>query len=65
MNKIDEYFYKRTDGTRTYFFSKEFLSKLFENFKELENEYFEKNITNIKEKKNMDRVFIQGKFEKL
>ena len=54
----------RLDGTRTYFFSIEFTKNLFSKFEILENRYFEKKVCNIKEEKEMDRIFIQGKFKK-
>eukprot|EP01080_Neovahlkampfia_damariscottae_P008937 gene8937-886_t len=63
-SKIDENYYVRIDGTRTYFFSTEIISSLFSKFEILENKYFEKKICNVKEEKEMDRVFLQGKFKK-
>jgi hypothetical protein len=40
------------------------VKKLFNQFEILENNYFEKTIRNVKEEKEMNRIFIQGKFKK-
>ena len=63
-SKLDENLFVRQDGTRSYFFSKEFVSALFEKsgFEILENHYLEKTVVNVKEEKEMQRIFLQGKF---
>jgi hypothetical protein len=40
------------------------VKKLFNQFEILENNYFGKTIRNVKEEKEMNRIFIQGKFKK-
>ncbi|XP_050532135.1 tRNA N(3)-methylcytidine methyltransferase METTL6 [Daktulosphaira vitifoliae] len=65
-HKISENFYMRQDGTRSYFFSIDYLHKLFtENgFKELSNKYVCKRTINIKEEIDVPRRFIQATFFK-
>uniref|UniRef100_A0A3B4FYR4 tRNA N(3)-cytidine methyltransferase n=1 Tax=Pundamilia nyererei TaxID=303518 RepID=A0A3B4FYR4_9CICH len=66
-NKLGENFYVRQDGTRSYFFSKEFLAELFEKtgFKCISNDYVLRETVNKKEGLCVPRVFLQSKFMKL
>uniref|UniRef100_A0A1A8G245 tRNA N(3)-cytidine methyltransferase n=2 Tax=Nothobranchius korthausae TaxID=1143690 RepID=A0A1A8G245_9TELE len=63
-NKLGENFYVRQDGTRSYFFSKEFLAKLFQEagFDLVSNEYVLRETVNKKEGLCVPRVFLQSKF---
>lgn len=77
-HKLDEKFYVRQDGTRTYYFNLEELRELFlspfcldennENsqkctlFNEEVNEYVFRETVNVKENLRVPRVFIQSKF---
>lgn len=65
-NKLGENLYVRQDGTRSYFFSKEFLAELFENegFKSITNDYVLRETVNKKEGLCVPRVFLQSKFTK-
>lgn len=65
-NKLGDNFYVRQDGTRSYFFSKEFLAELFENvgFKSITNDYVLRETVNKKEGLCVPRVFLQSKFTK-
>ncbi|XP_053973431.1 tRNA N(3)-methylcytidine methyltransferase METTL6 [Hylaeus volcanicus] len=65
-HKISENFYMRQDGTRTYYFSVEEISNLFESigFKTLTCDYIQRRTINLKENIDVPRVFVQGKFEK-
>ncbi|XP_034186698.1 tRNA N(3)-cytidine methyltransferase METTL6 [Osmia lignaria lignaria] len=65
-HKISDNFYMRQDGTRTYYFSMEEISKLFEHagFKTLTCDYIQRRTVNLKEKIDVPRIFVQGKFEK-
>lgn len=65
-HKISDNFYMRQDGTRTYYFSIEEISKLFEcvGFKTLSCNYVQRRTVNLKEKIDVPRIFVQGKFEK-
>lgn len=65
-NKLGENFYVRQDGTRSYFFSKEFLAELFEKtgFKCVANDYVLRETVNKKEGLCVPRVFLQSKFMK-
>lgn len=66
QHKLSENFYVRQDGTRAYFFSIEFLSKLLQTcqFHVDDLSYVLKDTVNIKEEICVPRVFIQGKFRK-
>jgi len=65
-NKLSENFYVRGDGTRAYYFSKEILEELFSRngYQVIESHYVNKEVQNRKEEKHMNRVFIQGQFQK-
>ncbi|XP_076171950.1 tRNA N(3)-cytidine methyltransferase METTL6 isoform X2 [Ptiloglossa arizonensis] len=65
-HKISENFYMRQDGTRTYYFSVDEVSNLFESvgFKTLMCNYVQRRTVNLKEKIDVPRIFVQGKFEK-
>ena len=70
-HKLDEKFYVRQDGTRTFFFKLEEIESLFlkpiENselslFEKSINEYVFRETVNVKENLKVPRVFIQSKF---
>nr|XP_057909071.1 tRNA N(3)-methylcytidine methyltransferase METTL6 [Doryrhamphus excisus]XP_057909072.1 tRNA N(3)-methylcytidine methyltransferase METTL6 [Doryrhamphus excisus]XP_057909073.1 tRNA N(3)-methylcytidine methyltransferase METTL6 [Doryrhamphus excisus] len=65
-SKLSENFYVRQDGTRSYFFSKDFLAALFsEAGLECEtNEYILRETVNKKEGLCVPRIFLQSKFIK-
>ncbi|XP_072317370.1 tRNA N(3)-methylcytidine methyltransferase METTL6 [Eucyclogobius newberryi] len=65
-NKLGDYFYVRQDGTRSYFFSKEFLAELVESagFQSITNDYVLRETVNKKEGLCVPRVFLQSKFTK-
>lgn len=64
--KLDENFYRRSDGTFTYFFSLESIEQLFTScgFEVIENKYETRVINNRKRKIKMYRVWIQCRFRK-
>ncbi|KAM9966842.1 hypothetical protein ACTFIR_007077 [Dictyostelium discoideum] len=64
--KIDENFYLRADGTRTYFFTTQVLSEIFEaaGFKTLVSKYDTRELRNRKRMISMYRVWVRGKFMK-
>ncbi|KAM6223854.1 tRNA N(3)-cytidine methyltransferase METTL6 [Rhynchocyon petersi] len=66
-SKLGENFYVRQDGTRSYFFTDEFLAQLFSNtgYEEVVNEYVFRETVNKKEGLRVPRVFLQSKFRKL
>ncbi|KAG9292889.1 hypothetical protein G9A89_016251 [Geosiphon pyriformis] len=66
-HKLDENLYVRQDGTMSYFFSVEYLTRLFEThgFKTLHAEYVERETTNRAKEMTVDRLFLQAKFAKL
>ena len=66
QHKLSENFYVRHDGTRAYFFSIEFLTKLLQSsqFRVEDLSYVFKDTVNFKEEICVPRVFIQGKFRK-
>ncbi|XP_077454289.1 tRNA N(3)-cytidine methyltransferase METTL6 isoform X2 [Stigmatopora argus] len=66
-SKLAENFYVRQDGTRSYFFSKDFLAALFSEagFHCVSNEYVRRETVNKKEGLCVDRVFLQSKFVKI
>ncbi|XP_066584230.1 tRNA N(3)-methylcytidine methyltransferase METTL6 [Prorops nasuta] len=66
-HKIDENFYMRQDGTRTYYFSIEEISNLFESsgFQTLSCVYIQRRTVNKKENIDVPRIFVQAKFKKI
>ncbi|KAK1123130.1 hypothetical protein K0M31_008763 [Melipona bicolor] len=65
-HKISENLYMRQDGTRAYYFSEEEVLNLFESvgFKTLTCNYVQRRTINLKEKIDVPRIFVQGKFGK-
>ncbi|XP_075403311.1 tRNA N(3)-cytidine methyltransferase METTL6 isoform X2 [Tenrec ecaudatus] len=65
-SKLGENFYVRQDGTRSYFFTDEFLARLFADtgYEEVVNEYVFRETVNKKEGLCVPRVFLQSKFRK-
>ncbi|KAL2084696.1 hypothetical protein ACEWY4_020214 [Coilia grayii] len=65
-NRLGENFYVRQDGTRSYFFSKEMLARLFQDtgFESVVNEYVLRETVNKKEGLCVPRVFLQSKFRR-
>lgn len=65
-NKIDENFYMRQDGTRSYFFSLDETKSMFESegFEIVQNNIIERRTINKKENINVQRWFLQGKYRK-
>ncbi|XP_008568941.1 PREDICTED: methyltransferase-like protein 6 isoform X2 [Galeopterus variegatus] len=65
-SKLGENFYVRQDGTRSYFFTDEFLAQLFldTGYEEVVNEYVFRETVNKKEGLCVPRVFLQSKFRK-
>ncbi|MCJ8728203.1 hypothetical protein PDJAM_G00001610 [Pangasius djambal] len=65
-SKLGENFYVRQDGTRSYFFSREYLANLFQQagFQSLVNEYVLRETVNKKEGLCVPRVFLQSKYRK-
>lgn len=61
-HKIDENFYMRQDGTRSYYFSTELVENLFRQvgFKMCENNYVYRRTVNKKEDVDVERVFVQA-----
>ncbi|KAI5606551.1 methyltransferase-like protein 6, partial [Silurus asotus] len=65
-SKLGENFYVRQDGTRSFFFSREYLADRFQRagFQTLVNEYVLRETVNKKEGLCVPRVFIQSKYRK-
>lgn len=65
-NKIDENFYVRQDGTRTYFFDVDETKKMFESagFEVQQNSFVSRRTINKKENIDVKRWFLQGKYRK-
>lgn len=65
-SKIAEKLYVRQDGTRSYYFSAEETCGLFTNggFEVISNEYVHRRTVNVKEKVDVPRIFVQGKYKK-
>ncbi|XP_065154648.1 tRNA N(3)-methylcytidine methyltransferase METTL6 [Paramisgurnus dabryanus] len=63
-NKLGDNFYVRQDGTRSFFFSREYLDSLFQRagFEVVVNEYVLRETVNKKEGLCVPRVFLQSKF---
>lgn len=64
--RLEDNFYVRHDGTMSYFFSKEDLQSRFEaeGFNTKEVDYVYRETTNRSLEMRIDRIFVQGKFEK-
>lgn len=65
-NKIDDNFYMRQDGTRSYYFTTDEIDELMKKvgFEVIANEYIHRKTINIKENVDKDRIFVQSKFKK-
>jgi methyltransferase-like protein 6 len=65
-HKISENLYMRQDGTRSYYFSVEFLTNVFNEvgFEVISNTYVHRRTVNKKENIDVPRVFIQAKVKK-
>ncbi|KAB1283331.1 Methyltransferase-like protein 6 [Camelus dromedarius] len=65
-SKLAENFYVRQDGTRSYFFTDDFLAQLFldTGYEAEVNEYVFRETVNKKEGLRVPRVFLQSKFRK-
>ncbi|XP_062848161.1 tRNA N(3)-methylcytidine methyltransferase METTL6 [Trichomycterus rosablanca] len=65
-SKLGDNFYVRQDGTRSFFFSREYLASLFHQagFQTVVNEYVLRETVNKKEGLCVPRVFLQSKFSK-
>lgn len=65
-NKIDENFYMRQDYTRSYFFSLDETKSVFESagFVIIQNNFVARRTINKKENINVQRWFLQGKYQK-
>ncbi|XP_056376664.1 tRNA N(3)-methylcytidine methyltransferase METTL6 [Hyla sarda] len=65
-NKLGENFYVRQDGTRSFFFTTEYLQHLFRKagYREVSSEYVLRETVNKKEGLCVPRVFVQSKFYK-
>nr|XP_033785936.1 tRNA N(3)-methylcytidine methyltransferase METTL6 isoform X2 [Geotrypetes seraphini] len=65
-NKLGENFYVRQDGTRSYFFTEEYLGWLFTTlgFEQVVSDYVLRETVNKKEGLCVPRVFLQSKFRK-
>lgn len=61
-NKLDNDFYLKTDGTRVYYFTKEYLDSLLSdiNFNKKDLKYIHRLVENIKLEKKMYRIWIHG-----
>uniref|UniRef100_A0A1B0BW20 tRNA N(3)-methylcytidine methyltransferase n=1 Tax=Glossina palpalis gambiensis TaxID=67801 RepID=A0A1B0BW20_9MUSC len=66
-HKIIDNFYMRQDGTRSYYFEKNELAKLFlaSGFEILSNTYIHRRTLNVKEGIDVPRIYVQSKFRKL
>jgi methyltransferase-like protein 6 len=64
--RLENNFYVRHDGTMSYFFSTEDLQSRFEaeGFNTKECQYVYRETTNRSMEMRIDRIFVQGKFEK-
>ncbi|KAI7868143.1 S-adenosyl-L-methionine-dependent methyltransferase [Spinellus fusiger] len=64
--KLQDNLYVRQDGTMSYFFSLEDLQTRFEEegFSTLKNNYIYRETTNRRLELNVDRIFVQAKFQK-
>ncbi|XP_019881969.2 tRNA N(3)-methylcytidine methyltransferase METTL6 [Aethina tumida] len=66
-HKISENFYMRQDGTRSYYFSVEFVKTIFEEagFVVVDNSYIHRRTINKKENIDVPRIFVQTKAKKI
>ncbi|XP_017777291.1 PREDICTED: methyltransferase-like protein 6 [Nicrophorus vespilloides] len=66
-HKIADNFYMRQDGTRSYYFSTDFVDNLFKKagFEVISNSYVHRRTINKKENIDVPRIFVQGKFRKI
>ncbi|XP_026468181.1 methyltransferase-like protein 6 [Ctenocephalides felis] len=65
-NKIADNFYVRQDGTRSFYFSTEYLEILLRSagFNIISNTYIHRRTVNIKSNIDVPRIFVQGKYMK-
>lgn len=65
-HKIEDNFYMRQDGTRSYYFSLDAVEKIFvgAGFEVVENSYVHRRTVNKKENVDVGRIFVQSKFVK-
>jgi methyltransferase-like protein 6 len=65
-SKLDENFYVRQDGTRAFYFSIDYVKRLFADcgFSCIKCDYVHKETINRKENLRVPRVFLQGRFQK-
>ena len=65
-SKISEHFYRRQDGTRSYFFSREEVKSLGEEagLEAYQDQMVQARTVNIKEGVDVPRNFVQAKFRK-
>ncbi|KAK8813080.1 hypothetical protein WA158_002672 [Blastocystis sp. Blastoise] len=65
--KIDDNFYARQDGTRTYYFEIQELTNLFKGIglMPIDVKYIRRTIINRKTEQEMNRIWIQGRFQKI
>lgn len=65
-HKISDNFYMRQDGTRSYYFSLEFVEKIFKEagFDVIDNSYVHRRTVNKKENIDVPRIFVQTKAQK-
>ncbi|ELR22568.1 methyltransferase domain containing protein [Acanthamoeba castellanii str. Neff] len=66
QKKLGLNFHVRGDGTRAYYFSKEFTAELWGEmgFALDENDYCQRVVTNRKQQVDLNRLFLQGKYRK-
>lgn len=65
-HKIDENFYMRQDGTRSFYFSLDYLEEIFiaANFEIVTSTYVHKKTINRKENLSVPRIFVQSKIRR-
>ncbi|CAH0552799.1 unnamed protein product [Brassicogethes aeneus] len=65
-HKISENFYMRQDGTRSFYFSLDYIKTIFEEagFEIIENSYIHRRTINKKENIDVPRIFVQTKAKK-